>query len=143
MAKKTTPVTVPTGSSVDAFLAGIEDERKRQDSEELRALMESITGETAAMWGPSIVGFGSYHYRYESGHEGDAPAVSFSPRKANLTIYITGGFDGRQETLDRLGKYTLGKVCLHIKRLDDIDRDVLKELVQISIADAERFNVEP
>lgn len=143
MPKNTTPVTVPTETSVEAFLAAVEDEQKRQDSEEMRALMESLTGEPATMWGPSIIGFGSYHYRYESGHEGDAPAVGFSPRKANLTLYITGGFEGHQETLDRLGKHKLGKGCLYIKRLSDVDRDALTELVQASVANAERFNVAP
>lgn len=140
MPKKSTPVTVPTDTSVDAFLSTVEDEQKRRDSHELITLMESLTGEKATMWGPSIVGFGSYHYRYDSGHEGDAPVISFSPRKANLTLYITGGFEGHEDTLDLLGKHTLGKGCLYLKRLSDVDRDALAELVQASIESATRFD---
>jgi hypothetical protein len=140
MSQKKTPVTVPTESDVDSFLAAVEDEQKRQDSITLRDLMASATGEHARMWGPSIVGFGSYHYRYESGHEGDAPAVSFSPRKANITLYITGGFEEHEETLNRLGKHKLGKGCLYIKRLSDVDKDALGELIQASIDNAARFD---
>jgi hypothetical protein len=140
MPARTTPVTVPTKSSVDDFLAAIDDDQKRQDAAELRSLMESVTGSPATMWGPSIVGFGSYHYRYESGHEGDAPAVAFSPRKANLTLYITGGFEGHEQILGRLGTHKLGKGCLYLKRLAGIDRDALEEIIQASAANAARFH---
>jgi hypothetical protein len=143
MSQKKSPVTVPTGIDVEGFLGTLEDEQKRQDSITLRDLMASTTGEEARMWGSSIIGFGSYHYRYESGHEGDAPAVSFSPRKANLTLYITGGFEEHEDTLARLGKHKLGKGCLYIKRLADVDKDVLRELIRKSAANAARFHVEP
>ncbi len=122
----------PTDSSVEAFLNGVEDETKRADCFALLSLMREVTGEEPRMWGDTIVGFGSYHYRYASGREGDAPLTGFSPRKQNLTIYITAGFDAYDELLDRLGKFKTGKSCLHVKRLDDVDRDVLRELVRQS-----------
>lgn len=134
--------TKPTPADVDEFLENVSDERKQADALRLREMMEEISGEPAVMWGPSIVGFDSYHYRYESGHEGDAPAIAFSPRKANLTIYVTGGFEGHEDTLERLGKHTLGKGCLYIKRLSDVDDIALRELVQTSIDNAARFHVE-
>jgi hypothetical protein len=119
-------------ADVDAFLNAVPDERKRQDALELLALMEEVTGEEATMWGDSIVGFGSYHYRYASGREGDMPLAGFSPRKQNLTLYIMAGFDEYDALLGRLGKYTTGKACLYIKRLSDVDQDALKELVRRS-----------
>jgi hypothetical protein len=124
--------TKPTPVSVEDFLAALPDERKRADSIQICKMMTEITGEPPVIWGPSIVGFGSYHYVYASGHSGDAPLTGFSPRKANLTIYIMGGFDQYESLLSRLGKHSVGKSCLYIKRLDDVDRDVLRDLIDRS-----------
>lgn len=121
--------TQETDASVDDFLNGVANEQKRKDAFEVKALMEKISGEPAKMWGPSIVGFGTYHYKYESGREGDFMKVGFSPRAANLTLYIMTGFNRHDEIVSRLGKYKTGKSCLYIKKLDDIDREVLTELV--------------
>ena len=132
--------TVPTRKSVEKFLEGIDDERKRADSRELLDLMKDITGEEAVMWGDSIVGFGAYHYKYESGREGDMPLAGFSPRKQSLTLYIMDGFDEYDGLLGKLGKHSTGKACLYVKRLDDVDRDVLRELVRRSVAHMRQTN---
>jgi hypothetical protein len=117
---------------VGAFIAGIEDERKREDSKTLVALMEKVTGEKPAMWGPSIIGFGDLHYKYESGREGDWFKVGFSPRKQNLTLYVTDYLQDDDSLLARLGKFTTGKACIYVKRLEDIDTGVLEDLVRRS-----------
>jgi len=120
----------PTGADVEAFLAAIPDDRRREDARALCAVMAEATGEPAAMWGSSIVGFGRYHYRYDSGHEGDAALASFAPRKTATVIYLAGYFDGRDASLvERLGPVKTGKGCLYVKRLDDVDVDVLEQLV--------------
>ena len=124
--------TVPTDQSVDDFLNAIEDEQKRKDSFMLLNLMREVTVLEPRMWGSSIVGFGSYHYRYASGREGDTMLVGFSPRKQNLTIYNMGGIDPDDNLLKNLGKHTTGKGCLYIKRLDDVDLPTLKSLVAAS-----------
>src|SRR5690606_38486920 len=103
-----------------------------EDARTLKALMETVTGEPATMWGPSIVGFGAYHYVYASGREGDAAAAGFSPRKASTTVYLPDGFAGRGEVLARLGPHTTSVSCLYIKRLADVDLEVLAELVRAS-----------
>ncbi|HSM45105.1 MAG TPA: DUF1801 domain-containing protein, partial [Acidimicrobiia bacterium] len=121
---------------VDAFLAGIEDEAKREDARALRRIMAEVTGDEGAMWGDSIVGFGSYHYRYASGREGDWFEVGFSPRKRSLTLYLMSGFEDREGLLSRLGKHSTGKACLYVNRLSDVDRDVLRRLVQSSVDQA-------
>jgi hypothetical protein len=126
--------TVPTGKSVREFLEGIEDEHKRRDSLELLGLMADVTGEDAVMWGDSIVGFGAYHYQYESGREGDMPLAGFSPRKQSLTLYIMDGFDEYDDLMKKLGKHNTGKSCLYVKRLEDVDQSVLRELVRRSVA---------
>jgi hypothetical protein len=118
--------------NVDAFIAAIEDDRKREDSRALVALMKKVTGEEPAMWGPSIVGFGDLHYKYESGREGDWFKVGFSPRKQNLTPYVTDYIRADDPLLARLGKFTTGKACIYVKRLDDIDTGVLENLVKRS-----------
>jgi hypothetical protein len=115
--------------SVAAFLATVADPRRRADAEAACALMAEATGAEPAMWGSAIVGFGVYHYRYASGREGDWPAVGLSPRKQALTLYVSAGFDGYRDLLDRLGPHTTGKSCLYLKRLADVDQDVLKALV--------------
>jgi hypothetical protein len=124
--------TKKTTASVKDFLNSVPDERKRKDSFAILKLMQEVTGTKAAMWGPSIVGFGKYHYKYASGHEGDAPLAGFSPRKQNLTLYIMAGFDGRAELLGKLGKHKTGKVCLYINKLEDVDLFTLKDLVRRS-----------
>src|SRR3954463_7210598 len=105
---------VPTSADVDAFLEAVPDKNRRADAHALCELMRSVTGEPPVMWGPSIVGFGSYEDRYESGRTGEAPLVGFSPRKANLVVYLVGGFEGRYpKLLDKLGPHTIGKACLY------------------------------
>lgn len=124
------PVTVPTEVSVDDFLAAIPDERKRADAGRLRAVMGEVTGESAVMWGPSIVGFGRYRYTYDSGRTGEAPLAGFSPRKQHLVVYLVGGFEDRYGAiLARLGPHRAGKGCLYLKRLDDVDESALRELI--------------
>ena len=124
--------TQKTTASVSGFIAGIEDERKRKDAETLIEMMKRVTGETPKMWGPSIIGFGSHHYRYESGREGDWPRVGFSPRKQNLVLYMTDGFEDYGALLGKLGKHSTGKSCLYIKRLADVDASVLETMVERS-----------
>ena len=122
--------TRPTQVSVDAFLDAVENPVRRADGKAVRALMERVTGEPATMWGPSIVGFGSYHYRYDSGHEGDACRMGFSPRKAELVLYVLADRPGLDEDLARLGKHKTGKVCLYLKKLADVDGEVLEKIVR-------------
>ncbi|MGH2583789.1 MAG: DUF1801 domain-containing protein, partial [Dehalococcoidia bacterium] len=110
------------------------DERRRADARQVCALMQEVTGEPPVLWGSSIVGFGSYHCRYASGHEGDAPLVGFAPRTQQLVLYLIGGFEDRhQATLARLGPHTTGKGCLYLKRLVDVDQDALRELIDRSV----------
>ncbi|HZM74734.1 MAG TPA: DUF1801 domain-containing protein [Candidatus Limnocylindrales bacterium] len=124
------PKTTRTDASVAEFLAMVADPRRRSDAEEVCDLMREVTGLEPVMWGPRIVGFGQYHYRYASGREADWPAVSFSPRKQALTLYISEGYDQHAELLARLGPHTTSKACLYIKRLSDVDTDVLRTLVK-------------
>ena len=124
--------TTPNDQNVEQFLNDIEDERKRKDSFTLLELIRQVTGMEPKMWGSSIVGFGSYHYKYESGREGDTILAGFSPRKQNLTIYNMGGFEQHGDLFKKLGKHTMGKGCLYIKRLDEIDLPTLKSLIEES-----------
>ena len=126
--------TKPTKLSVAAFIGALTDSTQRNDARALVKLMQSAIGEKPAMWGTSIVGFGSYHYTYESGREGDMPLAGFSPRKAALVLYGIAGSADAKPLLAKLGKHTTGKGCLYIKKLDDIDRDVLKAMVSKSVA---------
>lgn len=126
--------TQPTDASVAAFVAGIPDPRRRADSERLITLMSELTGEPATMWGPSIIGFGSYHYRYASGREGDAPLVGFSPRKTALTLYASADEEVRADLLARLGPHKVGKGCVYVKRLSDVDEQALADLIQVGAA---------
>lgn len=132
--------TKVNNQSVEKFLDKIADETTRADCYKLGELMEQVTKSPAKMWGSSIVGFGSYHYKYTSGREGDMCLTGFSPRKQNLTIYITSGFEQYGELMDKLGKHTTGKACLYIKRLDDIHLPTLKKLIQQSIAHMRKTN---
>ena len=125
--------TQRNSSSVKAFLDGVSDDRRRKDAVAVLALMKDITGEKPTMWGTSIVGFGSYHYKYASGQEGDWPLVGFSPRKDSLTLYIMPGFQEYTGLLDKLGKHRKGTSCLYIKSLDDVHLPTLKTLVRQSV----------
>ncbi|MCY3810381.1 MAG: DUF1801 domain-containing protein [Gammaproteobacteria bacterium] len=125
--------TVPTKASVAAFLGQLDD-AKRRDAETVAAIMEEVTGAPAVMWGSSIVGFGRYHYRYASGREGDFFVAGFAPRKRALTLYIMAGFAAYDALLLKLGKFTVGKSCLYVKRLADVDLAVLRELIEQSAA---------
>lgn len=129
-----TTKTQPTDADVAAFVAAIPSAVRRQDAERLVELFGRVTGEPARMWGPSIVGFGEYHYRYASGREGDMAAAAFSPREAATTVYVVDGFDAHADLLDRLGPHTRSVSCLYLKRLDDVDLGVLAELVARSYA---------
>ena len=112
----------------------VPDEQRRKDARRLCAMMQQITGEPPAMWGTSIIGFGVYHYRYPSGHEGDSALASFSPRRRELAIYLIGDFGNRHRSaLARLGPHRTGKGCLYIKRLDEVDQDALRELIDRSV----------
>ena len=127
--------TKPTKASVKAFLDSVEDRQKRADCRKVAAMMRRATGKRAKMWGPSIVGFGTYHYKYESGREGDFMLTGFSPRKQALTVYVMPGFSGYDALMKDLGKYKTGKSCLYIKRLADVDEGVLERLITESVKD--------
>jgi hypothetical protein len=127
-------------ASVDKFLRGVKDERIREDCYMILEIMQKATKAEPKMWGTSIIGFGSYHYTYASGREGDWMLTGFSPRKQNLTLYIMPGFDEYEGLLKKLGKHTTGKSCLYIKRLEDIDQKVLKELVTKSVRKMQKSN---
>jgi Domain of unknown function (DU1801) len=134
MAAEKAPAMRRTDASVQRFLAGVPGERRREDALRLCAMMQDITGEPPMMWGTSIIGFGTYHYRYASGHEGDAVLASFSPRRQQLDIYLAGKFGSRHRSaLARLGPRKTGKGCLYIKSLDDVDHDALRELIDRSV----------
>jgi Domain of unknown function (DU1801) len=125
-----TQKTKPTTSSVEEFVKSIDDPKRREDCLALIALMKKITKSEPRMWGPSIVGFGDHHYRYESGHEGDTFVLGFSPRKDALTLYLGGGIERFQATLDQLGKHKTGKGCLYIRKLEDVHESVLAKLLK-------------
>lgn len=120
-------------ASVQAFIDAVDDEQKRDDCYEICQMMEEITGDKPSMWGTSIIGFGSYHYKYASGREADWMLTGFSPRKQSMTIYIMDGFDRQEELMKDLGKYSTGKSCLYFKKLDDIDRSVLRKVITASV----------
>ncbi len=133
MAKQAELKTKQTDASVDDFLNAIPDEQTRKDCFEIVRIMKQATKSEPKMWGASIVGFGSYHYKGASGREGDWMLTGFSPRKQNLTLYIMAGFDHYDQLLKKLGKFSTGKSCLYIKKLADVDKKVLKELVTESV----------
>ena len=125
--------TKPTKLSVAAFIDALTDQTRRADAKALAKLMRSATGETPKMWGPSIIGFGSYHYTYDSGRQGDTPLAGFSPRKVATVLYGVTGFSDSEALLAKLGKHTMGKGCLYIKKLADVDQTVLEALVVKSV----------
>jgi len=134
MAASKGPAMARTGASVEDFLAGVADGQRREDARRLCAMMAQITGEPPAMWGTSIIGFGSYHYRYASGHSGDSALASFSPRRQHLVIYLISEFEIRhRRVLARLGRHKAGKGCLYVKHLDDVDQEALRELIERSV----------
>lgn len=120
-------------NSVSGFLEKVEPQKRKEDAFVLLKIMEEISGEKAKMWGNSIIGFGTYHYKYESGREGDFLRIGFSPRKTALSVYIMSGFSKYDQLLDKLGKHKTGKACLYIKKLEDVDIAVLKELMKASL----------
>jgi hypothetical protein len=126
--------TQPTAMSVNYYLAGLEPEQRRDDARAINAMMRRVTGTVPKMWGDSIVGFGKTHYKYESGREGDWFLVGFAPRKANLVLYIMPGFKEYTPLMKKLGKHKVGKSCLYINKLDEIDMKVLEQLVAKSVA---------
>ncbi|MCP9237478.1 DUF1801 domain-containing protein [Lewinella sp. JB7] len=126
--------TQPTEASVAAFIDRIEDPRKRADSLAIVELMQEVSGHPPVMWGDSIVGFGTYRYKYATGREGDWMEVGFSPRKQDLTLYLMAGVRREQALLDRLGKHRTGRSCLYIKRLEDVDQEVLRALVESTVS---------
>lgn len=125
--------TKPTKVSVTGFLNSIEPEQKRKDAKVIAKIMREVTGNRAKMWGPSIVGYGQYHYRYDSGREGDFMRVGFSPRKQNISVYVVPGFNGFAGLLKKLGKHKVGRSCLYINKLDDVDVDVLRKIIEKSV----------
>jgi hypothetical protein len=126
--------TLPTGEDARAFIAAVSDGARREDARRLCGLLADWTGEPPVMWGTRIVGFGSYRYRYESGHEGTAALVGFSARKANLVLYLVGGFKDRYpKLLEQLGPHKTGKGCLYLRRLDDVNPEVLRQLVEHTV----------
>jgi hypothetical protein len=122
-----------TDASVEEFLNSVTNEKRREDSFAISDLLREVTGEEPSMWGTNIVGFGAYRYKYASGREGEWPVVGFSPRKQNLTLYIMTGFDEYESLLSDLGKHKTGKACLYINKLEDVDQDVLRGLIEQSV----------
>ena len=135
--------TKPTEVSADSHIAVIANEEQRNDARTLVALMRRVTRQEPRMWGPSIVGFGSYHYKYASGHEGDSALAAFAVRGRELVVYIAEDFEGRDVLLAKLGKHKIGKVCVYIRRLADVDLRVLETLVARSVAEAKRRYPQP
>jgi len=126
--------TKPTAVPVDTFIDAVPNQQRREDAKKVRAMMERVTGEPARMWGPSIIGFGTYHYKYESGHEGDMARLGFSPRAAELVLYVLTEAGGQEALLARLGKHRTGKCCLYVRKLSDVDEAVLEELTVDALA---------
>lgn len=120
-------------NSVIDFIESVESEKKKADAHQLLDIFEEVTGYKAKMWGPSIIGFGSYHYKYASGHEGDAPLAGFSPRKAKISLYLAYESEEREKMLENFGKHTTGKACIYVNKLADIDTQVLKKLIEQSV----------
>ncbi|SOC02315.1 uncharacterized protein DUF1801 [Ureibacillus xyleni] len=126
--------TKETDASVIEFIESVDSPKKREDAYKLLQIFEETSGFEAKMWGPSIIGFGSYHYKYATGHEGDAPLVGFSPRKAKISLYFATGDTEREKLLEKFGKHTTGKACVYINKLADVDEEVLKTLITQSIS---------
>ncbi len=132
-AKKSDMKTTENDASVDAFVEGVDHPTRKADAKVLLELMEKVTGKPPKMWGPSIVGFGRYHYKYESGREGDFFLTGFSPRKAAMTVYVMPGFSQYDSLMEKLGKHKTGRSCLYINKLADVDMKILEKLVSKSV----------
>ena len=140
----TDPVTVPTDQAVADFIASVDNKTRQADALVLDKMFREVTGWQPRMCGATIIGYGSYHYKYDSGHEGDCQATGFSPRKASQVLYIMPGYQDYGAMMDRLGKHKLGKSCLYINKLADIDLDVLAEIVKAGVTDlAKKYPVTP
>lgn len=126
--------TTETENSITDFINAVENQQKRDDSFKLLEIMRDVSGHDPKMWGPSIIGFGSYHYKYAGGHEGDAPLIGFSPRKAAISLYVFTGLDQHRHLLNDLGKFKMGKACIYIKKLSDINEEQLVLLINETIA---------
>lgn len=136
--------TIENETSVQDFLNSVKDEQKREDSFKILDMMQEISGYEPKMWGTSIIGFGSYHYKYDSGREGDMCRIGFSPRAQSLTLYMITGYSESSDDLARLGKHKTGKSCLYIKRLSDVDEDVLRDMIQKDLDKmVEKYPIEP
>jgi hypothetical protein len=135
--------TKPTEVSVESHIAALTNEEQRNDAQTLVALMRRVTKQEPLMWGPSIVGFGSYHYKYATGHEGDSALAAFAVRGSELVVYTAAGFEGRDVLLAKLGKHRIGKVCVYIRRLANVDLKVLETLVARSLAETKRRYPQP
>lgn len=131
--------TIPTNSNALDFLASLSDNQQQKDSEVITTIMQKISGKPPVMWGPSIIGFGQYHYKYESGREGDMPLIGFSPRKGKLVLYLTDNAEKYLDIRKRLGKHKASKACLYINKLSDVDINVLEELIHAAYNDATRL----
>lgn len=132
--------TTENDRSVIEFIESVESLKKKEDAYRLLDIFSETTGYPAKMWGASIIGFGSYHYKYATGHEGDAPLAGFSPRKAKISLYLATGDEEREQLLAKFGKHTTGKVCVYINKLADVDEEVLKELIEYTVNVQEKQN---
>jgi hypothetical protein len=135
--------TKPTKHSVDKFLENVNDEQMRDDCLELIHIMKRVTNEDAVLWGESIVGFGHYHYKYDSGHEGDACLVGFAPRKGKISVYLMPGFAEQSKYLEKLGKHKAAKGCLYIRKLSDVDTSVLEKMIGESVKHSKSGQITP
>lgn len=131
--------TTETAYPVTDFINTIENEAKRNDAFELLKIMQEMTGFEPKMWGASIIGFGSYHYKYDSGHEGDAPLAGFSPRKDAISLYLSSSFENKEQLLSKFGKHKAGKGCIYIKKLTDIDLEILKIMISASVKEIQKL----
>jgi hypothetical protein len=137
---KATVKTVETNISVVDFIHQIADEKRKTDCYALVEIMKEQSGFEPKLWGPSIIGFGAYHYKYDSGREGEAPLVAFSPRKTEISLYLSSSFEKREALLQKLGKHKSAKACVYIKRLEDVDLAVLKQMISLSIKQVQRLH---
>lgn len=131
--------TTETENSVIDFIKAIDNEKKRNDALELLTILKETTGFEPKLWGPNIIGFGSYHYKYASGHEGDAPLAGFSPRKDAISLYLNPVFENKEELLLKFGKHKAGKGCIYVKKLTDIDLDILKKMISLSVESIQKL----
>ncbi len=137
--KSSDMVTVPTRASVTQFINAVENETRRKDAKTLLSMMKKLTGDKPVMWGPSIIGFGEYHYKYDSGREGDFMLVGFSPRKTNMVLYVLGSLKDDDPLIGKLGKHKRGRSCLYVNKLDDVDLGVLEKMITKSYNNTKNY----